>query len=135
MGLLESIITACGGAAVTGIFALIAAHKANKREREKTDNAILKKLEELEKKLDTHITEDAESKADESRARILRFGDEVRQGILHTAEHWADILRDVDRYEDYCIGHPSYENNRAVTTIEFLKDIYSKHLMKNDFLK
>lgn len=135
MGLLESIITACGGAAVTGIFALIAAHKANKREREKTDNAILKKLEELEKKLDTHITEDAESKADESRARILRFGDEVRQGILHTAEHWADILRDVDRYEDYCFGHPSYENNRAVTTIEFLKDIYSKHLMKNDFLK
>jgi hypothetical protein len=135
MGILETIITACGGAAMTGIFALIAAHNASKREKQQTDNAILKKLEELEKKLDSHISEDAAYKSDESRARILRFGDEVRQGVLHTAEHWADVLRDIDRYEDYCAGHPSYENNRAATTIDFLKEIYAEHLKKNDFLK
>lgn len=134
MELIITIITACGGAAVTGVFALFAANRNRKKEREETDRLILQKLGELEKKLDTHIAEDAECKADESRARILRFGDEVRQGKAHTSEHWVDILHDVDRYEDFCLGHPLYENNRASSTIAFLKGVYAEHLKKNDFL-
>ena len=133
--IITAVITACGGAAVSGFFALLKFNKERKAKQADKDCAILDKLAEVEKKLDKHIAEDAECKADESRARILRFGDEVRQGQHHTAEHWVDILRDVDRYEDYCSGHPKYENNRAVQTIEFLKDVYSEHLKQNDFLK
>lgn len=135
MSLIETIITACGGALVTGFFALIASTQTRRKEKKKTEETIFSKLEELTQKLDKHIAEDAASKTDEARARILRFGDEVRQGQLHTAEHWSDILRDVDRYEDYCAGHPTYENNRAVSTINYLKSVYQKHLENNDFLK
>ena len=135
MGLIETIITACGGALVTGFFALIASTQTRRKEKKRTEETIFSKLEELTAKLDRHIAEDAASKTDEARARILRFGDEVRQGHLHTAEHWSDILRDVDRYEDYCADHPDYENNRAVSTINYLKSVYQKHLENNDFLK
>jgi hypothetical protein len=135
MEILKIVITACGGAFVTGFFALIAATQTRRKEKKKTEETIFSKLEELTNKLDKHIAEDAASKTDEARARILRFGDEVRQGQLHTAEHWSDILRDVDRYEDYCAGHPNYENNRAVSTINYLKSVYQKHLERNDFLK
>ena len=135
MGLLETIITACGGALVTGFFALIASTQTRRKEKKKTEETIFSKLAELTAKLDRHIQEDAEYKTSEARARILRFGDEVRQGQLHTAEHWADVLRDVDRYENYCGKNPDYENNRAVSTINYLKSVYQKHLENNDFLK
>jgi hypothetical protein len=106
MEIIKTIITACGGAAVAGIFSLILANRKNNSE-------IVKRLDALDGKLVKHIEDDAACRADEARSRILRFGDEVRQGVLHTAEHWADVLRDVDRYEDYCSGHPQYENNRS----------------------
>lgn len=128
MEIIKTIITACGGAAVAGIFSLILANRKNNSE-------IVKRLDALDGKLVKHIEDDAACRADEARSRILRFGDEVRQGVLHTAEHWADILRDVDRYEDYCSGHPLYENNRAANTIQHLNCVYAGHLKKNDFLK
>ena len=128
MEIIKAIITACGGAAVAGIFSLILANRKN-------NNEIVKRLDALDGKLVKHIEDDAACRADEARSRILRFGDEVRQGVLHTAEHWADVLRDIDRYEDYCSGHPMYENNRAANTIQHLNCVYAGHLKKNDFLK
>ena len=146
MEILKTFIASCGAAIIAGIFSLLvartnakkekaAAEAAAKERKEQEDNAILKKLDGLSQKLDEHIKEDNEAKTDEARLRVLRFGDEVRRGVLHTEEHWADILRDIDRYEDYCDKHPDYENNRATRTIKFLKDTFDARLKKNDFLK
>lgn len=118
-----------------GIFSLILANKNAKKARKDEDNQVMMKLDALGEKLEAHIQEDAAAKADESRSRILRFGDEVRRGVLHTEEHWIDILLDVDRYEDYCETHPTYENNRATASIKYLKGVFDGRLEKNDFLK
>jgi hypothetical protein len=146
MEVLKLFLSSCGAAIIAGLFSLVLASKSAKRakeeaeamakkEKEKEDNAILKKLDMLSSKLDEHIKEDNEAKTDEARLRVLRFGDEVRRGIQHTEEHWVDILRDIDRYEDYCEKHPEYENNRVTRTIEFLKGVFDVRLKKNDFLK
>ncbi len=135
MEILNTIITCCGAALVTGIFSVILANKGIKKERQAADNAVMEKLDVLGAKLEQHIQQDAATKADEARSRILRFGDEVRREILHTEEHWIDILLDIDRYEDYCDAHPNYENNRATHTIQYLKNVYDGRLKKNDFLK
>ena len=135
MEILKTFISACGAAVVAGIFSLILANKNAKKARKDEDNQIVQKLDALSEKLETHIQEDAAAKADESRSRILRFGDEVRRGVLHTEEHWIDILLDVDRYEDYCETHPAYENNRATASIKYLKGVFDGRLKKNDFLK
>lgn len=135
MEILNTIITCCGAALVTGIFSVILANKGIKKERQAADNAVMERLDALDAKLEQHIQQDAAAKADEARSRILRFGDEVRRAILHTEEHWADVLHDIDRYEQYCDTHPDYENNRAKHTIKYLKDVYDGRLKKNDFLK
>lgn len=135
MEILKTIITCCGAALVTGIFSVILANKGIKKERLAAYNAVIAKLDELSRKLDAHIRGDEAAKADESRRRILRFGDEARRGILHTEEHWTDVLHDIDRYERYCETHPEYENNRAKHTIKYLKEVYDGRLKKNDFLK
>ena len=57
MDILATIITACGGAAVTGIFALIASDRARRKERDGADREIVKKLDALSQKLDKHIEE------------------------------------------------------------------------------
>lgn len=135
MEILKTFITSCGAAIIAGIFSLILARRNSKKEREEANNQVIAKLTSLDTKLEQHIQQDAASKADESRSRILRFGDEVRREILHTEEHWIDILHDIDRYEDYCDTHPNYENNRATHTIQYLKNVYDGRLKKNDFLK
>ena len=134
MEIITAIITACGGAAVTGIFAIIAANRARKKERDETGKEIMRKLDALATKLDKHIEEDSNRWADNARSRILIFGDEVRRKIPHTKEAWDDVLHDIDLYEDFCSKHPLYENNRAAATISSMKSAYKKHIQKNDFL-
>ncbi len=135
MEVIKVILSDVLPAVIAGVVSVILANKAAKREKEKEQNEVVEKLDALSCKLDSHIQEDCEAKADEGRLRVLRFGDEVRRGIQHTEEHWTDILRDIDRYEAYCDSHPNYENNRATRTIQYLKNIFDEHLENNDFLK
>lgn len=141
MSVVETIIAACGGAFVTGIFALIKARRD--RKQKECDNTkqiknqlqeIVKSINKLENALLSHITEEGAARADDARMRIILFGDESKRGISHTEEHWKDILRDIDKYETYCTQHPEYLNSRAVNTIDFLQDRFQQHLQNNDFL-
>lgn len=132
--MLEVIISACGGAIVSGVVVLlqqIFSHRASKR---KDREAIIEKLVEIEKKLDDHIEYDEQCKADASRLRILRFADEVKNGVRHTEEHWNELLSCIDNYERYSSTHPNYPNNKAIKSIEFLKDVYATILEQNDFI-
>ena len=141
MSVVETIIAACGGAFVTGIFALIKARRD--RKQKECDNTkqlknqlqeIVKSINKLENALLNHITEEGAVRADDARMRIILFGGEAKRGIPHTEEHWKDILRDIDKYETYCTQHPEYLNSRAVNTIDFLQDRFQQHLQNNDFL-
>ena len=89
----------------------------------KTDLSDLKKQIEVDKVVD-------------SRRNILHFGDELVRDPTkrHTKEHFEQILRDCDRYEDYCLEHKDFENNQAVITIARIKEIYASCLRDHDFL-
>lgn len=76
----------------------------------------------------------AENEATTCRYRILRFNDEVLHGQKHTKEHFDQILDDITRYEQFCEGHPEYENNKAVLAIENIKRVYQKCSDENTFL-
>ena len=86
MDILATIITACGGAAVTGIFALIASDRAKRKERDDADRGIVRKLDALSKKLDKHIEDDTNRWADKARSGEFDFGDEIRRHKPHTKE-------------------------------------------------
>ena len=96
---------------------------------------VLKKLGDVERRLDSHIQMDDERNADMHRARILQFNTELLRGIRHTEEDFNEILYNIDCYERYCEEHPEYPNNRAVLAIENIREVYKERLKRRDFLQ
>lgn len=95
---------------------------------------VLRELDTVTQKLDTHIRVDDERNADSYRTRILQFNNELLREILHTREDFIEILAVIDDYEGYCRDHREYKNNRAVCAIENIKRVYMDRLQKHDFL-
>lgn len=99
---------------------------------------MLNELKETQKsnaeRLNEHIRIDDERNADEHRAKILRFNNELVRDIPHTKEEFIDILADIDEYERYCSQYRSYKNNRAVHAIANIGRVYDDRLEKHDFL-
>lgn len=84
--------------------------------------------------LESHIKADERCKADECRARILHFNNELLRDIPHTKEEFIEILKDIDDYEAYCRTHADYANGRAVHAIKNIDKTYDERLEKHDFL-
>ena len=95
---------------------------------------VLDKVDNLTQELEDHKKNSAEREATQCRSRILRFGDEILHGVLHSHEHYLQILLDIDEYEEYCDAHPDYRNNVAVATIKHIKKKYQQHLNDDSFL-
>lgn len=95
---------------------------------------VLEKVNKLAKDVQSIKEEDAEEWATLSRTHILRFGDELLHGVLHSKEHFDQILLDISKYELYCETHPTYRNNIANATIKQIKHTYQKCLDENHFL-
>lgn len=95
---------------------------------------VLKELGAVKQGLADHIRMDDERNADEHRARILRFNNELLRDIPHTKEEFIDILADIDFYERYCDEHKGYKNNRASHAIANISRVYDDRLREHDFL-
>lgn len=96
---------------------------------------VLQDLGVVKKSLSDHIHLDDERNADEHRARILRFNNELLRDIPHTKEEFIDILSDIDAYERYCDEHRDYKNSRAIHAIANIGRVYDERLAQHDFLK
>ena len=95
---------------------------------------VLNELDTVKKDLADHIRMDGERNADEHRARILRFNNELLRDIPHTKEEFIDVLADIDFYERYCEDHKDYKNNRAVHAIANISRVDDERLQKHDFM-
>lgn len=96
---------------------------------------VLRDLKTVKQDLADHIRMDDERNADEHRARILRFNNELLRDIPHTKEEFIDVLADIDFYERYCDEHKGYKNNRAKHAITNISRVYDDRLREHDFLK
>lgn len=61
-----------------------------------------------------------------ARSHIIRFDDELYNGLKHSQEYFLQIFDDVDTYEDFCRDYPRFENNRCVEAIKHIKAVYQK---------
>lgn len=95
---------------------------------------LIEKIDKLEQQFNQMEEHDAEREAKNARFRILRFGDECQQQVLHSQEHFDQIIEDIDQYETYCAEHPNFKNNKAVLTIANIKETYRRRVAANDFL-
>ena len=135
---MQIILQFLGGAAVAGMFNVILAilnrHWKKKDDAANGHDSIKTELAAIRTELTNHIEEDREMDIRQARRDVLRFNDEVRRGVQHTAESYDDILESIDAYEHYCDTHPGFENNKAVLAISNIKRVYQDRLIKNDFL-
>lgn len=92
------------------------------------------KITRLESNVTALREQVSEQAATECRARILRFGDEVLHRERHTKEHFDQILRDIDTYENYCRTHPRFENHITALTSSRIIKIYEECCGKGEFL-
>ena len=99
-----------------------------------TLDAVKSAQKETRDLLESHIQADERCKADECRARILHFNNELLRDIPHTKEEFVEILKDIDDYKVYCRTHADYENGRAVHAIKNIDKTYDERLEKHDFL-
>lgn len=95
---------------------------------------IMNEVKKIDNKLDNHIKDEEEERIRNIRQRILRFNDEILMGKRHSKEHFDEILSDIDVYEQYCLAHLDYKNNKAGLAIETIKEVYSECVDEHSFL-
>ena len=95
---------------------------------------VIEKVDKLEKDVSAINDKVDENGAKTSRARILRFGDEIIHGVRHSKEHFDDILDDIKDYDNYCKDHPNFKNGKTGLTSNLIKETYQKCLVEHDFI-
>lgn len=69
-----------------------------------------------------------------ARTHILRFDDELYNGVKHSKEYFVQQLADIDTYEEYCDNHPTFRNSCATVAIEHIRKVYAECLEKHKFI-
>ena len=99
--------------------------------KDKTTEKIDKIMEivtEVSNRVDT-------TNATNARTRILRFDDELINGVHHSREYFQQTLEEIDTYEEYCDRHPKYRNNACTLAIEHIRRVYTKLLDEGGFIQ
>ena len=83
---------------------------------------------ELEEKIDSLRDRIDENAAILARTHILRFADELRNGVEHSNEYFKQQLDDCDTYNRYCVTHPNFKNSYTETADQYIKETYTRLL-------
>ena len=77
------------------------------------------KVDRLDKKID-------ENQAILARTHILRFSDELKNGIDHSTEYFRQQLDDCDTYDKYCQAHPEFKNSYTEIDNRHIKETFER---------
>ena len=111
----------------------LAARFKRKDEIEDKEDKVLQAIKDLTARVDGIGTRVDENAAVLARTHILRFNDELINGVEHTQEYFRQQLQDIDTYERYCDKHPGFKNTYAVMAINNIKSTYDRLLSKGAF--
>lgn len=93
-----------------------------------------KRVDSLEQQVDDIQSKSSERNAVACRVRILRFGDEIRRKVRHSQDSFDQILSDMDEYDNYCLHHAEFKNNKTVMTQQMIREEYARCVAENGFL-
>lgn len=94
---------------------------------------VIKKIDQVEKRLDEHIEESKENELQTRRASILDFSSSVIRGVNYHREKFDFMIKECDSYEKYCKEN-NIKNGVAEASIAEIRRIYQEHLRNSDFL-
>lgn len=80
----------------------------------------------IETKIDALSEKVDENAAVLARTHILRFNDEIKNGIEHSFEYWRQTLDDCDTYNRFCEKHPNFKNSYTEIADKNIKDTFER---------
>ena len=89
---------------------LLSRHDGTKKELQ----AISAQVAQLAEKVDSNA-------AVLARTHILRFDDELLNGVVHSQEYFRQQMDDIDTYEDFCKAHPDFRNSYTTIASEHIR--------------
>lgn len=111
-----------GGGILTFVQFLISRHDA----RHDKNKEVIARIDALDSKVDKIETSLSERDAVLARTHILRFKDELYNGMEHSSEYFEQTLDDAETYRQYCASHPAFANGRTKAAIEYIKSEYTR---------
>jgi membrane-anchored protein YejM (alkaline phosphatase superfamily) len=134
--LFKIIVAIVTSGAFFGFAQFFITRRDNKKNIEKKLDDIDKKLDERIDVVDQKIDKVAESvdqnAAVLARTHILRFSDEIKNGMIHSSEYWRQQLDDCDTYQRFCDTHPNFKNSYTEHADKHIKEIYDKLKRKGE---
>jgi len=94
---------------------------------------VIKKIDDVEKRLDEHVRDSMENELKARRVSILDFSSSIIRGVNYHREKFDFMIKECDSYEKYCKEH-DIKNGVAEASITEIRRIYSEHLRNADFL-
>ncbi|MBO7451520.1 MAG: hypothetical protein J6U54_14235 [Clostridiales bacterium] len=137
------IVAVIASSGLWGLIQFLISRKDKTSEKiDETNKKIDEKINETNKKIDEVMIVIKEvsdrvdtNSATNARTRILRFDDELINGVHHSREYFQQTLEEIDVYEAYCAKHPHYRNNACVIAIEHIRKVYLELLDKGSFIQ
>lgn len=111
---------------ITFAFSRVDKHKDTEKKLDDIDKKIDEKFENLDEKIDKVKESVDENAAVLARTHILRFSDEIKNGVRHSSEYWRQQLDDCDTYARFCETHPNFKNSYTELADKHIKDTYEQ---------
>lgn len=111
-----------GGSFLTFLQFLINRHD-NKQDK---NDAVLSAIKELDGRVERIEKSLDERDAVLARTHILRFSDDIYNGIKHSKEYYDQTLDDLKTYTKYCEANPGFANGRTEKAGEYIQKEYDR---------
>ena len=110
-----------GGSFLTFLQFLINRHD-NKQDK---SDAVLSAIKDLDGRVERIEKSLDERDAVLARTHILRFSDDIYNGINHSKEYYDQTLDDLKTYTKYCESNPGFANGRTEKAGEYIQKEYT----------
>lgn len=117
-----------------GLVSLIEFFIRRNDEKKDKNSEVLKAIQNLADKITGIENRMDKENADEARRNILSFDDELRRGVPHSEESFNQVLQDIKFYRNYCREHTDYENDKATSAINHIRETYQTVKNENKFI-
>ena len=112
----EIVIAIIGSGAIFGFLQFIIQFLVTRNDMKMSFG---KKLDDLNAKVDRN-------QAVLARTHILRFADDLRNGVHHSEEYFRQQMLDCDTYDRYCEEHPDFSNGLTIITSKYITDKFTE---------
>jgi len=116
-----------------GLWALLQSRFARKDAKEDKTDKVIEAIKDLRKQVEGIGDKVDRNAAVLARTHILRFNDELINGVQHSQEYFRQQLQDIDTYESYCAKNPGFQNSYAVMAVDNIRNTYKRLMEKGDF--